>query len=220
MKKILIICSAGMSSSLITRKLNEKFNIEKLNYIVESTYLSEKNNIEDRCYDLILISPQIKRYRQTIIENIKFDNYICLDIPSDLYTLTDEAVNGLGELIMNNLSSNEQSYKRNILNKNQKGGSMKILLVCAGGFSTSILVNKVEKWGKENNQDIEIQAVGKSAYSDVWEKYDCILLGPQIGFAKDEIQSNVSIPVENIEPMVYALGDAEAIVKQAKSIIK
>ena len=220
MKKILIICSAGMSSSLITRKLNEKFNIEKLNYIVESTYLSEKNSIEDRCYDLILISPQIKRYRQTIIENIKFDNYICLDIPSDLYTLTDEAVNGLSELIMNNLCSNEQSYKRNILNKNQKGGSMKILLVCAGGFSTSILVNKVEKWGKENNQDIEIQAVGKSAYSDVWEKYDCILLGPQIGFAKDEIQSNVSIPVENIEPMVYALGDAEAIVEQAKSIIK
>lgn len=209
-----------MSSSLITRKLNEKFNIEKLNYIVESTYLSEKNSIEDRCYDLILISPQIKRYRQTIIENIKFDNYICLDIPSDLYTLTDEAVNGLSELIMNNLCSNEQSYKRNILNKNQKGGSMKILLVCAGGFSTSILVNKVEKWGKENNQDIEIQAVGKSAYSDVWKKYDCILLGPQIGFAKDEIQSNVSIPVENIEPMVYALGDAEAIVEQAKSIIK
>ena len=82
------------------------------------------------------------------------------------------------------------------------------------------MVNKVEKWGKENNQDIEIQAVGKSAYSDVWEKYDCILLGPQIGFAKDEIQSNVSIPVENIEPMVYALGDAEAIVEQAKSIIK
>ena len=220
MKKILIICSAGMSSSLITRKLNEKFNIENLNFIVESTYLSEKNSIEDRCYDLILISPQIKRYRQTIIENIKFDNYICLDIPSDLYTLTDEAVNGLSELIMNNLCSNEQSYKKNIINKNQKGGSMKILLVCAGGFSTSILVNKVEKWGKENNQDIEIQAVGKSAYSDVWEKYDCILLGPQIGFAKDEIQSNVSIPVENIEPMVYALGDAEAIVKQAKSIIK
>lgn len=209
-----------MSSSLITRKLNEKFNIEKLNFIVESTYLSEKNSIEDRCYDLILISPQIKRYRQTIIENIKFDNYICFDIPSDLYTLTDEAVNGLSELIMNNLCSNEQSYKKNIINKNQKGGSMKILLVCAGGFSTSILVNKVEKWGKENNQDIEIQAVGKSAYSDVWEKYDCILLGPQIGFAKDEIQSNVSIPVENIEPMVYALGDAEAIVEQAKSIIK
>lgn len=209
-----------MSSSLITRKLNEKFDKEKLNYFVESTYLSEKNNIEKKYYDLILISPQIKRYKQTIIENIKFDNYICLDIPSDLYTLTDKAIDGLSELIMNNLCFNEQSYKRNIINKNRKGGSMKILLVCAGGFSTSILVNKVEKWGKENNQDIEIQAVGKSAYSDVWKKYDCILLGPQIGFAKDEIQSNVSIPVENIEPMVYALGDAEAIVKQAKSIIK
>ena len=37
---------------------------------------------------------------------------------------------------------------------------MKILLVCAGGFSTSILMKKVRKWAEANGQDVTIDAYG------------------------------------------------------------
>ena len=33
---------------------------------------------------------------------------------------------------------------------------MKILLICANGLSTSILMNKMQKWGKEKNIELEL----------------------------------------------------------------
>lgn len=45
---------------------------------------------------------------------------------------------------------------------------MKILLVCAGGMSTSILMKKMEKYWKENGEALNIKAVGLSEYQDVF----------------------------------------------------
>lgn len=97
---------------------------------------------------------------------------------------------------------------------------MKILLVCAGGYSTSILVKKVEKWSAENGVEMTIKAVGKSAYEYEWEKYDVLLTGPQISYALDEIRENVKIPAAGIPPIDYAIGNAENIVNLAKSLVK
>lgn len=95
---------------------------------------------------------------------------------------------------------------------------MKILLVCAGGLSTSILMKKVRKWAQENGQEVEIEAVGKSAYENIWRNYDCILTGPQISYCLEEIKGNVNIPVSAITPMDYAIGNAENVMKLAHKI--
>lgn len=95
---------------------------------------------------------------------------------------------------------------------------MNILLVCAGGFSTSILVKKMEKWAEENDENITVNSAGKEGYREIWENYDCILTGPQISYAVDDIKAEVSIPVAGMEPMDYALGNAENVVKLAKKI--
>lgn len=96
---------------------------------------------------------------------------------------------------------------------------MNILLVCAGGFSTSILMKKVRTWSDANGRDVTINASGKEAYKEIWKDYDCILLGPQISYGLDEIKANVTIPVATIEPMDYAIGNAENVVKLAEKII-
>ncbi len=95
---------------------------------------------------------------------------------------------------------------------------MKILLVCAGGFSTSILMNKVRKWATSNNEDVTIDAMGKEAYENAWQNYDCILIGPQISYTLDDIKENVSIPVAAINSMDYAVGNVENIMKLAHDI--
>ena len=49
---------------------------------------------------------------------------------------------------------------------------MKILLVCAGGMSTSILMKKMETYWQEHGEELQIEAVGLGAYQDVFQNYE------------------------------------------------
>ncbi len=212
MKKIILICSAGMSSSIVARKLNKKFKKDKEDIIVNSTYLGNRINLsKENNYDLYLLSPQIMNYKEVIINDYQLNKHQLLSIPEHLYVPIDESIDCLGTLIKDKI--NYQLKK-----EEEKGDKMKILLVCAGGFSTSIIMGKVRKWAEENKEDIAIEAIGKEAYTNIWQDYDCILLGPQIAYAYDEIKDSVSIPVSCIEPMVYALADSQKVVDLAKEI--
>lgn len=96
---------------------------------------------------------------------------------------------------------------------------MKVLLVCAGGMSTSILMKKLEKYADEKGIDFEIAAVGLSAYKDVWKDYDCILMGPQVSYRKDDIVKEVSIPVDVIPPADYGIGNCDHIFAQLHKML-
>lgn len=96
---------------------------------------------------------------------------------------------------------------------------MKILLVCAGGLSSSIVMKKVRKYGEEIQEDIQIDAVGVPAVEEASKKgYDCILTAPQVRNRFNEIKCKSAIPVEAMSPQDYAIGNAKNIVAQAKKI--
>lgn len=97
---------------------------------------------------------------------------------------------------------------------------MKILFVCAGGLSTSIVMKKINKYAEEKGEDITVEAVGISEVEDVWEKYDCILAAPQVRNRLNEIKEMVKIPVGSMAPQDYAIGNAENIIKLAKSLFE
>lgn len=97
---------------------------------------------------------------------------------------------------------------------------MKILLVCAGGLSSSIVMKKVRKYGEENGEEITIDAVGAVEVEDVWQKYDCILTAPQVRNKFNEIKQTAGIPVAAMPPQDYAIANAANIVKLAKSLLK
>ena len=76
---------------------------------------------------------------------------------------------------------------------------MKILLICANGLSTSILMNKMQ---------------------NVYKNFDCILIGPQISYQYNEIKANaIDVPVEKISPMDYGMSNVENIMKQVKACL-
>ena len=52
----------------------------------------------------------------------------------------------------------------------------KILLCCASGLTTSMLVNAMKKDAKEKNIDVMIWAVAESAIDLSWADADCILV--------------------------------------------
>lgn len=97
---------------------------------------------------------------------------------------------------------------------------MKILLVCAGGMSTGILVKKLQKYSDEKNLGLEeIVACGMGEYRGIYKSYDLILLGPQISFRKADITKETGKPVDVIAPMDYAMGNTANIFKQINGLL-
>ncbi len=94
----------------------------------------------------------------------------------------------------------------------------KVLLICAGGMSTSILMKKMEKYAQEKGFTLKIEAVGMNAYTEVCKNYDVILLGPQVSYKKAEISAATNKPIDVIAAYDYAIGNADNIFKQVDKI--
>ena len=101
----------------------------------------------------------------------------------------------------------------------------KIMLVCAAGMSTSLLVTKMEKAAAAMGDEVEIFALpiseGEKRVGDV----DCILLGPQVRFQKSAIEKLAAgrkkgpIPVEVIDMRDYGTMNGKAVFEMAKKLI-
>lgn len=97
---------------------------------------------------------------------------------------------------------------------------MKILLVCAGGFSTSILMKKMRNWAAAKGQELTVNATGQGDYENKWKDYDIILLGPQIAYNAAVIKENVTIPVVPVPSRDYAIGNIDNIMNLAKEALQ
>ena len=100
----------------------------------------------------------------------------------------------------------------------------KIMLVCAAGMSTSLLVTKMEKAAAAMGDEVEIFALpiseGEKRVGDV----DCILLGPQVRFNLGKIKEeaakvNPGLPVDVIDMKDYGMMNGEAVYKKAKAMM-
>nr|AGS52005.1 putative beta-glucosides PTS, EIIB [uncultured bacterium contig00006] len=95
---------------------------------------------------------------------------------------------------------------------------MKLLLICAGGASTSILMKKLEKHAAEKGMEFSVEAHSVGEYEDVADAFDVIMLGPQVSYKKNEVAEHTGKPVGVVAPMDYALGQAANIFKQIEGI--
>lgn len=92
-----------------------------------------------------------------------------------------------------------------------------ILLVCAAGMSTSLLVNKMKAAAKTKEIEVEINALPVSECSSVIDSVDIVLLGPQVRFQKPQVDALVKgrIPVEVIDMRNYGTMNGLAILEKA-----
>jgi cellobiose PTS system EIIB component len=98
----------------------------------------------------------------------------------------------------------------------------RIILVCAAGMSTTLLVNEMNLAAKKNTIDVEILALPANKLSDYTKKIDVLLLGPQIEFMLDKLKEKYEkkeIKIAAIDSMAYGLMDGEAVLKQALTMI-
>ncbi len=92
---------------------------------------------------------------------------------------------------------------------------MKLVLICAGGLSTSWIVRKMKDYAREHNLDLDVQACGLADYEDPASGADLVLLGPQIGYYQKEISQRLNRPITVIDSADYALANIETILKKA-----
>lgn len=96
---------------------------------------------------------------------------------------------------------------------------MRILLCCAGGLSSSILMKKMKSWAASHGEDLEIVAMGTGEAIEQWSNgWDCVLVAPQASYRMDDMEKEIQIPMEAIPSLDYAIGDAEKVMKLAHKI--
>lgn len=95
----------------------------------------------------------------------------------------------------------------------------KIVLCCNGRFSTSLLVQKMEKVAAARGMDIQIQALGLTDALSHAGEADAILLGPQISYALDDFKKKASTPAKVISMTDYGRMNAEKIIDDLAQMI-
>ena len=96
----------------------------------------------------------------------------------------------------------------------------KIMLFCSQGMSTSALIKKMKEAAEKLHYECEISAHTVYEIMTLGKKADCVLLGPQVRYQLEKAKKElIGIPVDCIEMRSYAIGDGEAILKQAKKMM-
>jgi PTS system cellobiose-specific IIB component len=104
--------------------------------------------------------------------------------------------------------------------------TIKVLLICAGGMSSSLLEASIKEAAEKAGVDLEVSAYFAQigTYGD-FEKhpFDVILIAPQVRFMRKSIAKKVEplgIIVQGIDPQAYGMVDGETIFQQIVDALK
>lgn len=99
---------------------------------------------------------------------------------------------------------------------------MRILLCCAGGFSTNMLMQNmrkiVENSEKLDSKDFAFEAIPADGLEDIIDHWDIVLLGPQVAHKVDAVARLCDprkIPYAVIDKDVYGAMDGATVMKLA-----
>lgn len=99
-----------------------------------------------------------------------------------------------------------------------------IMLACAAGMSTSLLVTKMEKAAAQQQKEVSILAVPVGE-ADIYAKeheVDIILLGPQVRYLEKEFKAQFepAIPVATIPMVDYGMMNGENVLALALDLLE
>lgn len=99
----------------------------------------------------------------------------------------------------------------------------KILLCCAAGMSTSMVVKKMRQAAEDKNIPLEVNAVGLDEFDANLDNYDCFLLGPQIKYKLNEFKVKTDAagkPIAVINQMDYGMMKGDKILSDALALMQ
>ena len=101
MKKALIICAAGMSSSMIAQKTTDALKAKGEEIFLEARGVQEgKGLLQNGDYDLYLVSPQTKMYLKELTDLGTANGKKVVPIPPQAYVPIPMGINKMCELVV------------------------------------------------------------------------------------------------------------------------
>jgi PTS system cellobiose-specific IIB component len=97
----------------------------------------------------------------------------------------------------------------------------KIVLVCAAGMSTSLLVRKMQEAAVKKGADVDISAVAESDFASHADGVNVLLLGPQVRFQFEHLKKTYEpkgIKVSVITPIDYGRMNGEKVLSDALAL--
>lgn len=95
-----------------------------------------------------------------------------------------------------------------------------IVLFCANGMSTSLLVTKMQKCAAASGYDCDIHAYSVTEAKTKGAEADAILIGPQASYELKNVQKLCpGKPVEVIDRLSYGMMNGEKVLAQAKKMM-
>lgn len=99
---------------------------------------------------------------------------------------------------------------------------MRVVLLCAQGMSTSLLVERMKKAASARDVNAEIEAHSMDSIDEQIQTANVILLGPQIRYKKNEFFSKAkeaNVPIDVIDMSAYGMIDGEKVLDQALAMV-
>jgi PTS system cellobiose-specific IIB component len=107
-----------------------------------------------------------------------------------------------------------------------KSKTVKVLLICAAGMSSSLLEAAITKAAEAAGVELEVSSYFANIipYWDFEEHFvDAILIAPQVRFMRKSVAKKVEplgIIVQVIDPQAYGMVDGEKIFRQLSEVLK
>lgn len=97
---------------------------------------------------------------------------------------------------------------------------IRILLACAGGMSTSLLMTKMEEEAKKRGIEITVDAHSEKSVEKYLGTFDVLLLGPQVRYVLKNIEKLLDgkYPVAVIDMRDYGTMNGAKVLDTALSI--
>lgn len=104
MKKVILVCNAGLSSSLMAKEVTKQLQKDEHEISVEATTISNSENIfKSDEYSMILLSPQIRMYFDEYKKNADEFGKIIAQTPFNAYAPTPMGVKNMENIILENI---------------------------------------------------------------------------------------------------------------------
>lgn len=98
----------------------------------------------------------------------------------------------------------------------------RILVCCAAGLSTSMVVNRMRQAAEQQNIAVELNAAGINVFTESFSRYDCCLLGPQVKTHLEACRAQAAtsqIPISVINSMDYGMMRGDKILADALALL-
>lgn len=95
-----------------------------------------------------------------------------------------------------------------------------IVLVCAQGMSTGVLMNKMRQAAQQSGYECTINAYAVDKVKQVAETADCILIGPQVRYERDNVVRQCpNVPVDVIDMVSYGRLEGAKVLQKARQLM-